>query len=314
MIGLKTSIIIPCYNEEPVIPTTVKQVKTVLERHFDDYEMLFIDDGSSDNTFELLQSMAARDPCIKILSFSRNFGHQPAIAAGLQYCTGDIAIVIDADLQDPPELFPDMVRVYQDEECNVVYGVRQDREGETFFKKLNAKLFYRFMNYLADVQIPVDTGDFRLVDREIIDAFNRLPEKNKYIRGLISWLGYRQVPFFYQRKKRYAGRTKFSLWRMLRFAETGIFYFSKKPLTLAIILGFICLVMGLFLAAYTLLIRIIHPQDYMTGWASLMIVSIFFGGVQLLTIGILGKYIGNIFDEVKRRPEYIIADKTNIDS
>jgi polyisoprenyl-phosphate glycosyltransferase len=221
--------------------------------------------------------------------------------------------IIDADLQDPPELFPTMIEFYLREQCNVVYGVRRARTGEKWFKKLSAKMFYRTLNYLADTPLPMDSGDFRLLDRAVIDAFNQLPEKNKYIRGLIPWLGYRQAPFFYEREARQAGVTKYSLRRMLKLAETGVFYFSRKPLNLAINLGFICLVSALILAFYTLLIKLSAPPGYVGGWASLMIVVIFFGGIQLLTIGILGKYIGNIFDEVKQRPEYIVADTINCD-
>jgi len=311
---MKTSIIIPCYNEEELIETTYKRVLEVMETEiFDDYEIVFIDDGSSDKTLSILKKTARNNLKIKLLSFSRNFGHQPAVAAGLANCTGDIAIIIDADLQDPPELFPEMLKIYREQQCQVVYGVRRSRQGETRFKKWTSKLFYRFINRMSEVEFPLDAGDFRLINREVIDHFNHLKEKNKYIRGLISWLGFKQVPMYYDRKKRFAGTTKYSLTKMLKLASTGLLSFSKKPLTLAINLGFASVFIGLLLLVYVFFSKFYLSEEYITGWASTILIIIFFGGIQLITVGIIGTYIGNILDEVKQRPEYVIQEKVNCD-
>lgn len=311
-VDLKLSVVIPCFNEEEVIGHTYQRISAVFNAGWiRDYELIFINDGSRDKTLFHLKEMSLRDAKVKILSFSRNFGHQAAVAAGLKNSSGDIAIIIDADLQDPPELFPEMVQVYIKEQCNVVYGVRKSRQGETWFKKWTAKAFYRFLNYISEVNLYVDTGDFRLVDRKVIDCFNGLKEKNKYIRGLISWMGFQQVPFMYDRQAREYGETKYPLRKMLRFASIAMFYFSKKPLKLALFLGFVSILIGLVLGI-SAVIAYYSPNSQTTpGWASLIISVIFFGGVQLTTLGVLGEYIGNIFDEVKDRPEYIIDHKIN---
>jgi dolichol-phosphate mannosyltransferase len=226
----------------------------------------------------------------------------------MQHSRGDLAVIIDADLQDPPEVIPDMIRQLKTEQANVVYGVRKRRKGETWFKLITAKVFYVLLNKLSDVPIPLNTGDFRLVDRKVINAFNGLPENTKYIRGLISWMGFKQSPFYYEREARFAGSTKYSLTKMIRFASTGIFYFSKKPLQIATAFGFLSVAAGLLLSAWILFSKFTNPQYLISGWTSLVLAVIYFGGVQLLTIGILGQYIGNLFDEVKRRPEYIVDE------
>jgi polyisoprenyl-phosphate glycosyltransferase len=306
------SVIVPCYNEEAVIGETYKRTKGVLESmSLKNYELLFINDGSKDATLAILQSFAAKNTKVKVLNFSRNFGHQAAVSAGLAHCTGNVAIIIDGDLQDPPELFPDLLRSHLDQQANVVYCVRESRQGETFFKKVTSKLFYKLINFISDVELPVDTGDFRLIDRNVIDAFNNLPEKNKYIRGLITWVGFKQVPFYYQREARFAGETKYPLSKMLKFATTSMLYFSKKPLKLALSLGLFSMLIGLMLAVYVILGIFFRADTLVSGWASTIISLIFFGGVQLVTIGVLGEYIGNMFEEVKNRPEYIVAQKIN---
>jgi dolichol-phosphate mannosyltransferase len=303
----KLSIIVPCYNEEEVIGETYRRLKHVLqESGIRNHELIFIDDGSRDQTFSLLKDIAGRDPLVVVLSFSRNFGHQPAVTAGLHHCTGDAAVIIDADLQDPPELIPQMVQKMFEEKANVVYAVRDERRGETLFKRLTASLFYRLINVLSDVPLPMNTGDFRLVDRRVIDEFCRLGEKNKYIRGLISWIGFKQVPISYVREPRFAGETKYPLSKMLRFATNALLYFTRKPLKMAMGLGFSSVIIGLFLTVYAVLSRLLYPETTISGWASTMIVIVFLGGVQLLTIGVIGEYIGSIFDEVKNRPQYII--------
>ncbi len=306
------SIIIPCYNEEAVIKQTYSRVKNVLnENSYKCYEIIFINDGSKDKTLEYLMEIAGNDINVKIISFSRNFGHQPAVSAGINSCGGDIAIIIDADLQDPPELFPDMIKLHIEEQANVVYGVRKERKGEGFFKILTAKVFYRTLNSLSEVNLPLDAGDFRLIDKKVIESFKSLKEKNKYIRGLISWIGYKQLPIQYVRDKRAAGETKYPLSKMLKFATSSLLYFTKKPLKLAMTLGFISIVVGLGLTIYVFFAKLTDLIKTVPGWASTIISVVFFGGVQLMTIGVLGEYIGSIFDEVKERPEYIIDKKIN---
>ncbi len=307
------SVIVPCFNEELVIAHTYQRLTAVLRGHFGRYELLFINDGSGDGTLGILKSLATADDCVRVLSFSRNFGHQPAVTAGLQHCRGDIAIIIDADLQDPPELFPEMVDIYLREGANVVYAVRQHRKGESLFKRLTARLFYRTINYLSEVPLPLDTGDFRLVDRKVIDQFRQLSERNKYIRGLISWLGFKQVPVYYVREERFAGETKYPLSKMLKFARTSLLYFSKKPLQVALGMGLLSMVVGLALIFWVVWLVVFRPDRVVPGWASSVISVVFFGGVQLLTIGVMGEYIGSLFDEVKRRPEYIVDEKINFD-
>lgn len=306
------SVIIPCYNEELVVKESHKRLTSVMQQIEMDYELIFINDGSKDNTYPILKEIAAQDPHTKILNFARNFGHQCAVTAGVNNCNGDLAVIIDSDLQDPPEVILDMLDIQKRENANVVYGVRKKRDGESWFKLITAKYFYRTLNKLSDVQFPVDTGDFRLIDRNIINEFNKLHEKNKYIRGLISWMGYKQVPCYYERKERFAGETKYPLKKMLKFASIGLFYFSKKPLKIASWLGFISVALCLIYAVIIFIMKLVNPTSFVVGWTSIVLLVIFFGGVQLLTVGILGQYIGNLFDEAKDRPEYIIRDKVNM--
>lgn len=303
------SIIIPCFNEEEVLHQTRIRVLNAVEGDWHKgAEIIFINDGSRDQTLDILKSFAQEDERIKVLNFSRNFGHQAAVSAGIHYCSGDVAIIIDADLQDPPELFKDMVEVHREKNANVVYGVRRERRGETWFKKTSAKWFYRILNKLSDVNLNVDTGDFRLIDRKVINSFKGLGEKNKYIRGLISWMGFKQEPIYYDRDPRFAGETKYPLSKMLKLASIGMFYFSKKPLKMAITLGAFSLLIGIILTVYVLIVQF-SGIETTPGWASTLITIIFFGGVQLLTIGVTGEYIGHILDEVKGRPQYLIEDE-----
>jgi dolichol-phosphate mannosyltransferase len=257
--------------------------------------------------------LAQTDPRVNLIRFSRNFGHQPAVSAGIRYCHGDLAVIIDADLQDPPEVIPDMIKQLVSTGSNVVYGVRTRRKGETLFKRAAANLFYKILNKLSEVPLPLNTGDFRVMDRRIIDAFNALRENNKYIRGLISWIGFKQTPFYYEREPRRAGSTKYTLRKMIRLASTGIFYFSKKPLKLATAFGFLSVGAGLLLSLWILFNKIFSPQYLISGWTSMILLVIYFGGVQLLTIGILGHYIGSLFDEIKGRPEYIVDTTANLE-
>jgi len=303
------SLIIPCFNEEAIIDETVGRLKNVMEKSEHNFEIIFINDGSTDQTLTKLEKHCASDKRFKVISFSRNFGHQPAISAGICFAKGDAAIIMDADLQDPPEIIPEMIHTWQEQKCNVVFALRRRRNQETFFKKITAKIYYRLINSLSDFPLPLDTGDFRLIDRKVIDAFNRLHEKQKYIRGLISWIGFKQVPFWYDRDERVGGSTKFSVIRMISFARIGLVYFTRRPLRLATQLGLLSCIVGLGLITYVLISRICYPQTTIRGWSSLLIAVVFFGGVQLITIGLLGEYIAGIFDEVKSRPEYI-TDRT----
>jgi len=311
MEDLYLSVIIPCYNEEAVINETYERVKRVLcDNGINRHEIIFINDGSRDETFNTLKMIAAADKEVKLVDFSRNFGHQPAVTAGIHFASGDIAIIIDADLQDPPELFPAMIEVYKKEHCHVVYGVREEREGESWMKKITARYFYKLIKNLSETPVPLDTGDFRLIDKAIINEFKKITESNKFIRGIISWIGFKQVPFYYKRNERLAGKTKYPVRKMIRFAMTGIMYFSKKPLKICVTIGLFCTVLALFLILYVLY-GYFFSDKAVSGWASTLIIVIFFSGIQLVSLGLVAQYVANIFDEVKNRPEYIIAQKIN---
>lgn len=305
------SIIVPCYNEEEVIKECYSSIKSVLDALDRDYRILFVNDGSTDHSQEILSSIALEDNKVTVINFSRNFGHQAAVTAGIHYCTTDFAIIMDADLQDPPELIPDILSRQQEEKANVVYCVRKSRSGESKFKFWTSRKFYRTFNQISDDKFPLDAGDFRLIDSTIIKEFNKFKERGKYVRGLISWVGFKQIPFYYQRGARRGGKSKYPVRKMFSFASAALFYFSKKPLQISTSLGFIAVLVGIIMALWFVLGKLFGYTDAESGWTSLMITIIFFGGVQLLTIGVLGRYIGILFDEVKERPEYIIADIIN---
>jgi dolichol-phosphate mannosyltransferase len=307
----KLSIIIPCYNEEASLTDSYQRTRVVLDSLDCAAEIIYINDGSFDRTREILDNIAAGDARVKVIHFSRNFGHQPAVSAGIKHCDAQWAIIMDADLQDPPELIPDIMRLCRSEQANSVYCVRKSRAKEGWFKQFSAKLFYRTMNRMSEVKFPLDTGDFRLIDRKIMDEFNGLHEHGKYIRGLVSWIGFKQIPFHYERKARFAGETKYPLRKMVGFASTALLYFSKKPLKIVMQLGFFSVVIGIILALWVTLGKIYGFSNAETGWTSTVTIFVFFGGVQLLTIGVLGQYIGVLFDEVKNRPEYVIDEKRN---
>ena len=277
-----------------------------------DYEIICINDGSRDKTLSILENLAIRDKRLKVLSFSRNFGHQCAVTAGLKYVTGDAIVIIDADLQDPPELIPEMLKLWEAGN-DVIYGKRKTRDGESVFKLFTAKIFYKTLNALSDVEIPKDTGDFRLVDRKVVDTINSLPEHNKFLRGLFSWVGYKQIPFQYERKERFAGKTKYPLKKMLKLASDGIISFSTKPLKIVGGLGILSIVISFILLIYALISYIFKLNNLSAGWTSLMLGITFFAGVQLLSLWIMSEYIARIYDESKNRPQYIIEKKINIE-
>ncbi len=310
----KVAVIVPCYNEEAVLKESYRRTKAALAHLSNPTEIIYINDGSRDRTRALLDEIAAADPSVKVIHFSRNFGHQPAVTAGIHHCDADWAIIIDADMQDPPELIPDILALREKEQANVVYCVRLSRDGESRFKLLTAKWFYRLFNSMSEVHFPLDTGDFRLIDRKVMNEFSRFSEHGKYIRGLISWIGFKQVPFYYERKARIAGETKYPLRKMLSFASNAMLYFSKKPLKLATGLGFLSVLVGIILAVWFTLGKIYGFSNAEVGWTSIMTSIIFFGGVQLLTVGVLGQYVGILFDEIKARPEYIVDEKRNFDA
>ena len=308
----KVSVVIPMYYEEEVANECYNRMKKVLEGLKDyDYELIFVNDGSKDKTLSILEEIAKKDEKAKVISFSRNFGHQAAVTAGLKFVTGDAIVIIDADLQDPPELIPDMLKLWEDGN-EVIYGKRKTREGESHFKLFTAKMFYKTLNALSDVEIPKDTGDFRLVDRKVVDTINQLPEHNKFLRGLFSWVGYREKEFEYERKERFAGKTKYPLKKMLKLASDGIIGFSTKPLKMVGILGILSIIISFIVLIYSIVSYIFKLNTLTAGWTSIMVAITFFAGIQLLSIWIMSEYIGRIYDETKQRPQYIIDKKINI--
>ena len=310
----KISLIIPMYYEEEVANECYEKVSKVLkglEEKYD-YEIIFVNDGSKDKTLEILEEIAKKDEKVKIISFSRNFGHQAAVTAGLKEVTGDAIVIIDADLQDPPELIPEMLELWE-QGNEVIYGKRKTRKGESAFKLLTAKMFYKTLNALSDVEIPKDTGDFRLVDRKVVDVINSLPEHNKFLRGLFSWVGFKQKAYEYERQERYAGKTKYPLKKMLKLASDGIISFSSKPIKLVGALGILSIFISIIILIYALISYIFKLNDLSAGWTSIMVAITFFAGVQLLSLWVISEYIGRIYDEAKGRPQYIVDKKINFD-
>lgn len=302
------SIIIPAYNEESVINETYKRITDIMKSIGDKYELIFINDGSQDKTNEIIESLAQKDDCVRLLEFSRNFGHQIAISAGMDYAEGDAIVIIDADLQDPPEIIPEMIKKWR-EGFEVVYAKRLKRKGETLFKKWTAAAFYRILNLLTEVDIPLDTGDFRLIDRKVCDVMKQVREKNRFIRGLISWTGFRQTAIEYIRDERFAGETKYSLSKMLRLSMDGITSFSCKPLKLATFIGsLISLTSLVYLIIYA--VQGLFFNDISLG-IFFMILLLFINGLILINMGMMGEYIGRIYDEAKNRPLYIIRNKAD---
>lgn len=304
------SIVVPVYNEELVVRETYKRLKNVMDSLKETYEIIFVNDGSRDKTAVIVGEICSEDCNIKFIDFSRNFGHQVAITAGMDYAEGEAVVVIDADLQDPPEIIPDMMVKWR-EGFDVVYGKRLVRKGETLFKKLTAKLFYRFLKKMTDVDIPVDTGDFRLIDKKVCEALRSINEKNRYVRGIISWLGFKQTGVEYSRDKRFAGETKYPLKKMIKFAFDAVTTFSYKPLRLASYTG-VLLSFFSFVYLAVVLYEGLFTNKTVAGWASTLAASLFFNGIVLMMLGIIGEYIGRIYDEAKGRPLYVIRQTKNI--
>ena len=307
------SVVIPCFNEEEVIETTYHRLTDILGGLPDtDFEWIFVDDGSYDRTPSILRHIQARDPRARALFFSRNFGHQMAVTAGIEHAAGDAVVLIDADLQDPPEVIREMLLKWHSG-ADVAYGSRLEREGESTFKRWTAKLFYRSINRVADIAIPLDTGDFRLMDRKVVNALLELPERDRFVRGMVAWLGFRQEPVHYKRSARVAGQTKYPLRKMIKFALDGILSFSIMPLRLATWLGFSTASLALVAMAYALAVRLL-TRVWVPGWTFLLIAISCIGGVQLVCLGVVGEYVGRIYGEAKRRPLYIVRERLGFSS
>ena len=310
MSGLTLSIIIPVYNEEKNLPVIYDRLLKVVAGLGVSYEIIFVNDGSLDNSIELIKGLSKENSNVKYIDFSRNFGHQVAVTAGLDICKGEATVIIDADLQDPPELILNLYQKLQ-EGFNVVYARRRIRKGESFLKKLTAKVFYRLMDRITTIRIPLDTGDFRIIDRKIINTLKKMPEQQKYLRGQIAWTGFKQTFVEYDRDERLQGKTGYTYSKMLRFAFDGITSFSNFPLKFASFLGFTFSGISFILILFALYEKIIL-HNTVRGWTSLILVVLFLGGIQLLSIGIIGEYIGRISTNIRNRPLYVV-NETNIE-
>lgn len=303
------SIIIPVFNEEQNIEPLIRRLMPIAKDY--DYEIIFVDDGSKDQTVANIKKLALKNKNLKLISFNRNFGHQMALTAGYAAARGECVITIDADLQDPPEIIPEMIEKWKFG-AKIVYAKRYEREGETFFKKITASIFYQIINFLSDSPIPQEVGDFRLLDREVVNFLNNLTERQSFLRGLVSWGGYKTEFVYFKREKRLTGKTHYGFFKMLNFALEGITSFSVKPLRMAIYFGFISGVFGFLGIIYELIMKMISPQSFVIGWTGLFTAIMFLGGIQLITIGIIGEYIGKIYQEVQKRPKYLIKERVNI--
>lgn len=304
------SIIIPIYNEEANIPMLFERLSKVVAQLNVEAEYIFINDGSIDKSMVLINELSRQDPAVRYIDFSRNFGHQVAVTAGIDHSSGKAVVIIDADLQDPPELILDLYKKWK-EGYEVVYARRGARQGEGFLKKFTAKMFYRILKKITSINIPVDTGDFRLIDRKMVNVLKQMPEQQKFLRGQISWIGFRQTYVEYDRDPRYAGKTGYTYKKMIRFALDGITSYSNLPLKFATLTGFVVSGLAFIMILYALYSRFIS-KNYVAGWTSLMLVILFIGGVQLISIGIIGEYISRLSDNVRKRPLYIV-NETNVE-
>ena len=300
------SVVVPVYNEEEVLAESYRRLTAAVSAIGEPYELIFVNDGSRDKTSALLSALCENDAHVRVLDFSRNFGHQPAITAGMDYARGEAIVVIDADLQDPPEVIAEMFAKWR-EGYEVVYGKRLKRDGESLFKKLSAKIYYRLLYSMTNVDMPVDTGDFRLIDRKVCDAMKSLGERNRYVRGLVSWVGFKQTAVEFNRDKRFAGETKYPLKRMIKLAMDGIMSFSYKPLKLASGIG-VTLSLCSFVYLVVIICQKLFTDTTVQGWASTTAILVFTQGIVLMMLGIIGEYLGRIFDEIKGRPIYIVRE------
>ena len=306
--GKGISIVVPCYNEEESLTDICNRLKGALLEGGINYEIIFVDDGSTDGTLIILKELAVKNSNIKFISLSRNFGQQIAIMAGIDCSLRNAVVIIDADLQDPPELIPEMVKKWQ-EGFDIVYAIRESREGETFFKRITAKLFYRIIRLLSGLNLPLDAGDFRLIDKKIADALKNIRIKNTYVRGLVSWVGYRQAGVYYRRDKRLKGKTKYSLKKMIKFSVDAITIFSVIPLRLASLLGLLAAIAGIVYIFHTMYLKFVL-NIAIPGWSSLMVAILFLGSVQLISLGIIGEYLGRVYDESRHMPLYLVKEKS----
>lgn len=298
------SLVVPVFNEQENIIELYNRLEKVLKNYR--YEIIFVNDGSKDKSVEIINELIYKDKKIKLINFSRNFGHEAATTAGVGYSTGDAVVVIDADLQDPPELIHDMVRLWK-EGYEVVYAEREDREGETILKKTTARLFYKFISLISDVHIPKNTGDFRLMDRKVVNDFKKLGEKNRFFRGLVSWLGYNQIGIKFKRVKRFAGNTKYNYGKLIRLSLDSITSFSTKPLSLITLSGSIISLFSFFTGIVLIFIKV-FAKFPVSGWTSLIVTLLFLSGFQIFLIGIVAEYIARMFFEIKNRPLYLIKE------
>ena len=303
------SVVVPIYNEQEVIEALHSRLLQVLAPVVPSFEVVFVNDGSRDGSPGMLDAICKSDLRFKALHFSRNFGHQAAVTAGLHSVTGNAVVVIDADLQDPPELINDMLAKWR-EGYDVVYAQKQRRKGVGPLKRASYYLYYRILGSLTDVEVPPDTGDFCLMDRKIVDLLNSMPERNRYVRGLRAWLGFRQTAILFERPPRFAGETKYSLRRMVGLGIDGVLSLSKAPLRIAMYFGFFASAISFALLVFFILERLFGSGNLARGWASTIVVILFLGGVQLICLGVIGEFIGRIYDEVKQRPLYIVGRST----
>ena len=305
------SVVAPCFNEEGVLHELYRRISQVLDGSGETWELVLVNDGSRDRTPEIMRELHAQDERVKVVDFARNFGHQIAVTAGMDYAQGDAVVLIDADLQDPPELILEMLAKWR-EGYEVVYAIRAERKGETWFKEFTAKMFYRIIYKITDIDIPMDTGDFRLMDRKVVNALKTMHEKHRFIRGMSVWVGFRQTGVKYVRAERYAGETKYPLKKMLKFAMDGITSFSYFPLQLATYIGFVAALLAVLGIIITIILRLSGSHAFL-GQATTLVSVLFLGGVQLICLGILGEYLGRIYDEVKGRPLYIVREALGFD-
>jgi dolichol-phosphate mannosyltransferase len=303
------SVVAPMHDEEDIVGAFHARTVGALDRL--EFELIIVDDGSRDGTGEQLRALAAADERIKLITLSRNFGHQAAISAGLEHARGDVVVMIDGDLQDPPELIPEMVAAWRNG-ADVVYAVRESREGETHFKIATARWFYRLFAKLARIELAVDSGDYRLMDRAPLEALLAMPERNRFLRGMTVWVGFTQTAVTYRREARTGGKTKFTLAKMLRFAFDAITSFSHAPLQAATLLGFVFSILAFLAIPLTVVAR--YADIYERGVPTTIVIILLLGGIQLITVGIIGEYVGRIYDEVKHRPLYVVRDRVNVDA